>query len=76
MLPLWKNVFQTVIFIQGEKEMLVSPKNGDFAKKMLVNAKSLKIIKVGFIQHFVRWSHSQLIKNAIIETITPKRRSP
>ncbi len=67
MLPLWKNIFQPVIFIQGGKDMLVSPKNADFAKKMLVNAKSLKIVKVDTMNHFVPWSHPQLIKKAIEE---------
>jgi pimeloyl-ACP methyl ester carboxylesterase len=67
MLPLWKNIRQPVIVIQGDKDMLVSPKNADFAEKMLVNAKSLKIIKVDTMNHFVPWSHPQLIKKAIEE---------
>jgi hypothetical protein len=69
MLPLWKNIRQPVIVIQGGKDMLVSPKNADFAKKMLVNAKSLKIVKVDSMNHFVPWSHPQLIKKAIIESL-------
>jgi pimeloyl-ACP methyl ester carboxylesterase len=67
MLPLWKNIRQPVIVIQGGKDMFVSPKNADFAEKMLVNAKSLKIIKVDTMNHFVPWSHPQLIKKAIEE---------
>ena len=69
MLPLWKNIRQPVIVIQGGKDMFVSPKNADFAQKMLVNAKSLKIIKVDTMNHFVPWSHPQLIKRAIIESL-------
>ena len=69
MLPLWKNIRQPVIVIQGGKDMLVSPKNADFAQKMLVNAKSLKIVKVDTMNHFVPWSHPQLIKRAIIESL-------
>jgi pimeloyl-ACP methyl ester carboxylesterase len=71
MLPLWKNIRQSVIVIQGGKDMLVSPKNADFAEKMLVNAKSLKIVRVDTMNHFVPWSHPQLIKKAIIESIAP-----
>jgi pimeloyl-ACP methyl ester carboxylesterase len=71
MLPLWKNIRQPVIVIQGEKDMLVHPKNADFAEKMLVNAKSLKVVRIDTMNHFVPWSHPQLIKKAIIESITP-----
>jgi pimeloyl-ACP methyl ester carboxylesterase len=67
MLPLWKNIRQPVIVIQGGKDFLVSPKNADFAEKMLVNSKSVKIVKVDTMNHFVPWSHPQLIKKAIIE---------
>ena len=69
MLPLWKNIRQPVIVIQGGKDMLVSPKNADFAKKMLINAKSLKIVRVDTMNHFVPWSHPQLIKKAILESL-------
>ncbi len=69
MLPLWKNIRQSVIVIQGGKDMLVSPKNADFAEKMLVNAKSLKVVRVDTMNHFVPWSHPQLIKKAIIESL-------
>lgn len=76
MLPLWKNIRQPVIVVQGGKDMLVSPKNADFAERMLVNAKSLKVVRIDTMNHFVPWSHPQLIKKAIIESIAPKRRSP
>jgi pimeloyl-ACP methyl ester carboxylesterase len=69
MLPLWKNIRQPVIVIQGGKDFLVSPKNADFAEKMLVNSKSVKIVKVDTMNHFVPWSHPQLIKKAIIESL-------
>jgi pimeloyl-ACP methyl ester carboxylesterase len=69
MLPLWKNIRQPVIVIQGGKDFLVNPKNADFAEKMLVNAKSLKIVRVDTMNHFVPWSHPQLIKKAILESL-------
>jgi pimeloyl-ACP methyl ester carboxylesterase len=71
MLPLWKNIHQPVIVIQGGKDMLVNPKNADFAEKMLVNTKSLKVVRVDTMNHFVPWSHPQLIKKAILESIAP-----
>ena len=69
MLPLWKNIRQPVIVIQGGKDFLVNPKNADFAEKMLVNAKSLKIVRVDTMNHFVPWSHPDLIKKAILESL-------
>jgi pimeloyl-ACP methyl ester carboxylesterase len=69
MLPLWKNIRQPVIVIQGGKDMLVNPKNADFAEKMLVNAKSLKVVRIDTMNHFVPWSHPQLIKKAILESL-------
>ena len=69
MLPLWKNIHQPVIVIQGGKDMFVSPQNADFAEKMLVNTKSLKIVRIDTMNHFVPWSHPQLIKKAILESL-------
>jgi pimeloyl-ACP methyl ester carboxylesterase len=69
MLPLWKNIRQPVIVIQGGKDMFVSPKNADFAEKMLVNAKSLKVVRIDTMNHFVPWSHPFLIKRAIEESL-------
>ena len=69
MLPLWENIRQPVIVIQGGKDMFVSSKNADFAEKMLVNAKSLKIVRIDTMNHFVPWSHPDLIKKAIIESL-------
>ena len=67
MLPLWKNIRQPIIVIQGGKDILVNPKNADFAEKMLVNAKSLETVRVDTMNHFVPWSHPNLIKKAILE---------
>jgi pimeloyl-ACP methyl ester carboxylesterase len=65
MLPFWKNIYQPVIVIQGNKDILVNPLNTAFAKKMLVHAKKLTFIINDTMNHFVPWSHPQLIKNAI-----------
>ncbi len=65
MLPYWKNIQQPVTVIQGNKDILVSPDNAVFAKKMLINSRNLRFIIVDNMNHFVPWSHPQLIKNAI-----------
>lgn len=69
MLPLWKNIRQPVIVIQGGKDMLVSPKNADFAEKMLVNSAKVEIVRVDTMNHFVPWSHPFLIKKAISDEL-------
>lgn len=74
MLPLWKNITTPTIVIQGSKDSLVPAGNADFAKKMIVNA-PLKIALVDGMDHFVPWSHPELIRNAILELL-PARNPP
>ena len=69
MLPLWKNIRQPVIVIQGGKDILVNPKNADFAEKMLVNSAKVDIVRIDTMNHFVPWSHPFLIKNAILKEL-------
>ncbi len=72
MLPYWKNIRQPVTIIQGNKDVLVSPKNAAFAKEMLVNSRKLEFIIVNDMNHFVPWSHPYLIKNAIDSALQSK----
>ena len=65
------NIRQPCIVIQGSKDVLVDPKNADFAQKMLVNAKQLEMVIEPNMNHFVPWSHPYLIKNAILKMATP-----
>ena len=66
MLPLWKNITQPCVVIQGKKDVLVDPKNADFAKKMLINSSKNEFILIDDMNHFVPWSHPNLIKEAIL----------
>ncbi len=68
MLPLWKNITQPTIVIQGKKDSLVPAENADFAKKMIVNAR-LKVVLKDDMDHFVPWSNPELINNAIFELL-------
>ncbi len=68
MIPMWKNITAPTQVIQGEKDSLVPPGNVDFAKKMMINA-TVKIVLVNGMDHFVPWSHPELIRNAIIELL-------
>jgi pimeloyl-ACP methyl ester carboxylesterase len=68
MLPLWKKVTCPVMVIQGTADVLVPPGNADFAKKMLLNA-PVELVMVDGMNHFVPWSHSYLIHDAILKMI-------
>ncbi len=71
MLPLWKNIQTPSIVIQGKSDSLVPYQNADFAKRMLVNA-PLKIELIEGVDHFIPWSHPQLIRQAVIDLIAPE----
>jgi pimeloyl-ACP methyl ester carboxylesterase len=68
MLPLWKNITCPVTVIQGKKDVLVSPANADFAKKMLINA-PVEFVLVDDMNHFVPWSNPELIHDAIVKML-------
>jgi pimeloyl-ACP methyl ester carboxylesterase len=70
MLPYWKNIHQPSIVIQGTKDVLVHPKNAEFASKMLKNSEKVEIWNIEGMNHFVPWSHPHLIKKAILKSIS------
>ncbi len=69
MLPDWQKIYQPSIVIQGTKDVLVHPKNADFAEKMLKNVEKLEVWKIDGMNHFVPWSHPQLIRKAIFKSL-------
>ncbi|MES2794877.1 MAG: alpha/beta hydrolase [Bacteroidota bacterium] len=68
MIPLWKNIRQKSIIIQGEKDVLVPFQNAYFTKNVLVNAEVEMVIKKD-MNHFVPWSNPELIKEAILRLV-------
>lgn len=73
MLPLWKTIRQPSTIIQGDKDILVDPGNGIFTKQRLVNATSVELLMVPGMNHFVPWSHPQLIRSAILRQVGVKK---
>ncbi|MBI3482228.1 MAG: alpha/beta hydrolase [Bacteroidetes bacterium] len=69
MLPLWKKIICPVVVIQGNKDNLVSPKNADFARKMLTNSSSVNFVIQEDMNHFVPWEHPELIRDAILKLL-------
>ncbi|MBT1704716.1 alpha/beta fold hydrolase [Chryseosolibacter indicus] len=68
MLPFWKNITCPVTVIQGNRDKFVSPDNASFAKKMIINA-PLDLIIEEDMDHFVPWSHPQLIQQALLNQL-------
>ena len=67
MLPLWPRVTQRVTVMQGGKDDLVPPENADFAQKMLTHAKSVKIVRMPEMNHFLPWTRYAQVKASILE---------
>lgn len=70
--PYWKNITCPVTLIHGKEDDLVPKENADYAKKMLVNA-PLDIVMVDRMDHFVPWSHPELIRQAIMKMLRAEK---
>ena len=69
MMPLWKNITCPVTVIQGTKDMFVPAGNADFAKKMLAHNPDVKTIMLQKVNHFIPWSHPEVMRQAILDRI-------
>ncbi len=69
MLPLWAKITAPVTVIQGEKDNLVPKGNADFAKKMLVNSKKVKIDIIEGGNHFILWSLQDKVVQEILDLL-------
>ena len=69
MLPLWSKITHGVTVIQGTDDDLVPAANADFAEKVLVNAKPLKVIRLEKMNHFIPWSQFALVKKEILDVV-------
>ena len=72
MLVLWKNITCPVTMVHGANDKLVSVKNVDFAKKMLINSSQIRTDILKDQNHFILWSHKDRIVEHIIELIDEK----
>ena len=59
---------QPVTVIQGGKDVLVPPGNADFAADQLINSR-ITMVRIADMNHFVPWSHPQLIEQAVLEQL-------
>ncbi len=70
MVPLWARIQAPVTVIQGGKDRLVPSENADFAARMLAG-KPLELVRIADMDHFVPWTHPQLI-TAAVQTHLPE----
>ncbi|MFK7981591.1 MAG: hypothetical protein AB8G86_16530 [Saprospiraceae bacterium] len=69
MLPLWETIRIPVTVIQGEKDNLVPKGNADFAKKILVNSKKVKLEMIKEGNHFILCSLRDKVVQEILELL-------
>ena len=64
--PELKKITCDVTIIHGTKDVLVPYSNVAFMKKMFVNAKSIDTITIEKANHFIPWSHYEIVRNALL----------
>ena len=64
--PKLKKIICDVTIIHGTKDALVPYINMAFMKKMFVNAKSVDTITIEKANHFIPWSHYEIVRNALL----------
>jgi len=68
LVPEWSEIKVPAIVIQGTKDSFVPAANADFVNRMLINS-SVQIQLIEGVDHFIPWSHPELIRNAILELL-------
>lgn len=64
--PELKKITCDVTIIHGTKDALVPYSNMDFIKKSFVNAKSVDALTIEKANHFIPWSHYEIVRNALL----------
>lgn len=75
MLPLWANITEPSVVIQGGKDDLVHPGNAAFADSMLVNARN-EIIFLDSQNHFLPWNEYNLVKKTVLKMLGELKSQP
>ncbi len=67
MIPLWPRITQRVSVMQGGQDGLVPAANADFAQRVLTAAQPLDIVRLPDMNHFIPWTHFELVKAQIVK---------
>lgn len=66
MLPLWPRITQHVSLLLGEQDEEVPIETAVFARKMLTQARSVNIVQIAHVNHFIPWTQFDLVKAEIL----------
>lgn len=64
---MWEKIRSHTLIIQGDEDILVDKGHADYAEKMLINAASVKVIRMPEENHFIPWTQSQLVTESIFK---------
>lgn len=67
MKPNLKKLTTNVVIIHGTKDRLVPFSNVNFMKKEFINAKSVEEISINDADHFIPWTHYEIIRNKLLD---------
>ena len=67
MKPNLKKIISNVTIIHGTKDRLVPYSNMKFMQREFVNAKTLDTISIKNADHFIPWSHFEIVRNALLK---------
>lgn len=69
MMPDWEKITCPVTVVQGMEDNLVHPGNAEFAERMLVNSEKVILDTLTGQNHFILWSHQNLIVDHAINML-------
>lgn len=61
-----KKIVADVVIIHGTKDRLVPYSNAAFISKEFVNAKSIELLPIENADHFIPWTHYEIIRNKLL----------
>ena len=64
------NIKAPTVVIQGMEDTLVSPANADYVERNFEHVSVLNIIRLEGMNHFIPWSHPQVIIDSVLAVIT------
>ncbi len=67
MQPTLYKISTNVLIIHGTKDNLVPYSNVNFMKTEFTNAKTINIISIKDADHFIPWTHFEIIRNKLLE---------
>ena len=66
MKPTLHKISTDVLIIHGSKDELVPYSNVAFMEREFINAKSLEVVTIKNANHFIPWSHFEIIRNKLL----------